>query len=93
VDPEGVVKSWNMEAENLLGYRASEILGRHYYTIVPEELRGEIEEKRREALKEACVKFETLRLHKDGRRIPLNLTISAVNLSLTVFKCLSPWRF
>jgi len=78
VDLEGVVKSWNRGAENLLGYRASEILGRHYHIIVPEELRGEIEEKRREALKEACVRFETLRLHKDGSKIPVDLTISVV---------------
>jgi PAS domain S-box-containing protein len=78
IDREGVVRSWNRGAERMLGYRAEEIIGKHYHILVPEELRGEVEEKRREAFEKGSVRFETQRLHKDGRRIPIDLTISVI---------------
>jgi PAS domain S-box-containing protein len=78
IDLKGVVRSWNRGAKRMLGYKAREIVGRHFYMIVPEDLRGEVEGKREEALKKGSVRFETQRLHKDGNRIPVDLTISVI---------------
>jgi PAS domain S-box-containing protein len=78
IDLEGVIRSWNRGAEELLGYRAEEIIGKHYYTIIPEELRWEVEELRKKAIKEGRARAETYRLHKDGRKIPVDLTISPI---------------
>lgn len=79
IDLNGILTSWNKGAEDIFGYRAKEIVGKHYYKIVPKERRKEIEELRKKALKKGYVRnYETYRLHKDGRKIPVNLTISVI---------------
>ncbi|RMF89123.1 MAG: PAS domain S-box protein [Methanobacteriota archaeon] len=79
VDLEGRVVFWNKGAESLFGYQREEILGRHYHVIVPEELRDEAEEMRKEALKAGFVRnYETYRLRKDGAEVPVNITLSLV---------------
>jgi PAS domain S-box-containing protein len=78
IDLNGVIRSWNRGAERLLGYKAEEIIGKHYYKIIPKELRKEVEGLRKEALEKGFARKETYRLHKDGRKIPVDLTISVV---------------
>jgi PAS domain S-box-containing protein len=39
LDPEGRVVSWNAGAERIKGYRAPEIIGRHFSVFYPEEAR------------------------------------------------------
>jgi PAS domain S-box-containing protein len=76
---EGRVNSWNAGAMRLFGYTAEEMMGKPITTIIPPELQDEerqILEKVRRG--ERIDHFETTRLTKDGRRIPISLTVSPV---------------
>jgi PAS domain S-box-containing protein len=78
--PEGIVTSWNPGAERLFGYTAEEMLGREAASlIVPPECRQE-----RSALADTfgqaqpITEFETVRLHKSGRRMDISLSLSSI---------------
>ncbi len=76
---DGSIISWNKGAERLYGYTAEEIVGKPLTRLVPadhpDELPGLMERIRRG---ERIEHFETVRLHKDGRRIDVSLTISPI---------------
>jgi PAS domain S-box-containing protein len=75
----GVVTSWNPAATRLYGYTAAEIVGRPITTIIPPELHEEEERiLARVRSGERVDHFETIRLAKDGRRIPVSLMFSPV---------------
>ena len=76
---DGVITSWNAEAERLFGYDADEIVGKSLLTLVPEE--------RVELAREAIAKllrgefygqYETIRTRKDGVRLDVELTVSPI---------------
>jgi len=76
---DGVIVCWNSAAEALFGYTAKEIIGRPITTIIPPERAEE------EALilgrirqGEKLVHFDTERKCKNGRIIPVSLTISPI---------------
>ncbi len=76
---EGTIVSWNAGAERIFGYAPDEIIGQSILRIIPPELHGE------ETTIIQCVSagkriehFETERLTKDGRRIPISLTVSPI---------------
>lgn len=78
-DLNSIVTSWNKSAEAMFGYTAEEIIGKPIALIMPPELRDE------EPLILARIKagnriehFETERLHKNGERIPISLTVSPI---------------
>lgn len=80
LNPAGQVTSWNQGAERIKGYRADEIIGRHFSTFyVPEDverrkpLRALAEAKRRGRYEE-----EGWRLRKDGSRFMANVLITAL---------------
>jgi len=71
------IVSWNQGAEQVYGYSAEEMLGRHISVLVPAGLENELEAitegiRRGERVKS----FETTRRCKDGRLIHVSLTIS-----------------
>jgi PAS domain S-box-containing protein len=70
LDPEGRVVSWNPGAERVLGYKETEMLGRHYSCLfTPEDsMRGEPEQELGTASKAG--RSEDVRWHvrKDGTR-------------------------
>jgi PAS domain S-box-containing protein len=74
---DGRITSWNQAAERLLGYTATEIVGKPLTTIIPPELHEE-EQRNLERLwrGERVEHFDTVRLAKNGRRIEVSLTIS-----------------
>jgi PAS domain S-box-containing protein len=78
VDLEGRFEFWNTGAEALFGYKGEEIIGDNFHKFVPTELREEAEVKRRLALKKGSVRFETIRLKKDGTRVPVDMTLTAI---------------
>jgi PAS domain S-box-containing protein len=74
---DGMIQTWNAAAERLFGYTAEEAIGRHISLVIPPERIAEEDQiianlragKRIEH-------FETERVHSDGHRIVVSLTIS-----------------
>jgi PAS domain S-box-containing protein len=79
---DGIIRSWNAGATRLFGYKAEEVTGKPITIIIPVDLQQE-ERQILEKLKrgERIDHFETLRVTKDGRRIPVSLTVSPVRNS------------
>lgn len=75
----GRILTWNAGAERLFGYSASEVIGQSITLLIPSERQGE-EQSILERLSrgERIEHFETVRVTKDGRRIPISLTISPI---------------
>jgi len=77
---DGTIQSWNAGAERLFGYTAQEAVGRHVSLIIPQD-RMQEEDRIIATLKEGkrVDHFETERKRRDGRRIPVSLTISPIH--------------
>jgi PAS domain S-box-containing protein len=76
---DGIITSWNKSAERLFGYAASEAIGQSIFIIIPADRRDEeAEVLARLRRGERTDHFETVRQAKDGRLIPVSLTISPV---------------
>lgn len=76
-DLDGTIRSWNGAAERLLGYTASEIIGKSILTIIPRErLSEETEIITRIRKGERIEHYETVRRHKDGSLVDLSITVS-----------------
>jgi PAS domain S-box-containing protein len=78
-DLDGTITSWNHAAERLYGYRADEIIGRHLGILCPPEIAGESDRLLEKVQGgETVENYDTVRLDKNGRRIPVSLTYSPV---------------
>jgi PAS domain S-box-containing protein len=80
IDPRGYIESWNMGAEKIKGYKADEIIGKHFSIFYPEE---EIQrDKPGYELKVAAevgrFEDEGWRIRKDGSRFWANVLITAL---------------
>jgi two-component system, chemotaxis family, CheB/CheR fusion protein len=76
---DGVIQSWNRGAEELYGYVAGEVVGKHVDTIVPPERRDELATiMARLRRGERVQQLETVRLRKDGTRVDVAVTVSPV---------------
>jgi PAS domain S-box-containing protein len=77
---EGVVASWNTGAERIKGYKASEIVGRHFSTFYPQEAvaRGWPDFELKEAARLGRFEDEGWRVRKDGTLFWANVVISAL---------------
>lgn len=76
---KGVITSWNKGAERLFGYKEKEAIGRHISLIIPvnrlkeeEFIISEISQGRK------IDHFETIRLTKKRKEVPISLTISPI---------------
>jgi PAS domain S-box-containing protein len=80
LDPRGYIISWNLGAERIKGYAASEIIGKHFSIFYPAEdiAAGKPPWELTEA--ERCGRFEDegWRLRKDGSRFWANVIITAL---------------
>lgn len=80
LDPKGYISSWNQGAENIKGYKAEEIIGKHisaFYT--PENRQQKRPDKLlRKARTHGEVVDEGWRVKKDGSRFWANVTITAI---------------
>jgi PAS domain S-box-containing protein len=74
MDLEGIINVWNTSAENLFGYGAQEILGRHIFVLVPAERHAEMLR-----MLESCKQgrplsqFETVRKNRLQEKIPISV--------------------
>jgi PAS domain S-box-containing protein len=78
-DLNGIITSWNAAAQRLFGYTAAEAIGRPVTMLIPADRQDEdplILGRIRRG--EHIEHFETVRIRKDGRAIPISLTISPV---------------
>ena len=80
LDLEGHVTSWNPGAERIKGYRAEEILGRHFSIFYPPEdiERGIPDTQLREALLISRVTDEGWRIRKDGSQFWADGSLAAI---------------
>ncbi len=79
-EPDGAIVSWNAASERLYGYGVGEAVGRPILMLVeperhdfwraalPDMLAGKLFEQ-----------YETVRVHKTGRRIDVSLTVSPIH--------------
>ena len=76
-DFTGIITSWNTGAEKIFGYTAAEMEGTSIMRLIPTDRQGEetmILGKIKQG--ERVEHFETIRLAKDGRPIPVSVTVS-----------------
>lgn len=80
LDATGRVMSWNPGAERFKGYRAHEIIGRHFSTFYPpdEIAAGKPEWELEVAARDGRFEDEGWRLRKDGTRFWANVVITAL---------------
>ena len=80
LDPTGHVASWNAGAERFKGYRAEEIIGKHFSCFYPAEAiqRGLPEQELKVAAKEGRFEDESWRVRKDGGKFWASVIISAL---------------
>lgn len=80
MDPKGIIVSWNSGAERMKGYRADEIIGRHFSRFYPsQDVRaGKPAEELRVAAAAGHVEDEGWRVRKDGSRFWASVVITAV---------------
>jgi PAS domain S-box-containing protein len=78
-DLDGIITDWNAGAERMLGYSTSEMLGKNITMVVPTEY---VDEERAILAKVArgdrVEHFETVRMDKRGRRVPISLSVSPI---------------
>jgi len=78
-DRMGRITYWNAAAERLFGYSATEIIGQFISRIIPPARAGEeVAILDRVGSGEYLAHFETERMTKDGRIIPVSLTLSPI---------------
>jgi PAS domain S-box-containing protein len=79
VDLDGTIATWNRGAEKLLGYGPDEVIGQPVTMLIPAERQSEapeiLERMRRGEHVKHC---ETVRLSKDGRPVPVSLSVSPI---------------
>jgi len=80
LDPTGHVVSWNAGAERFKGYRAEEIIGKHFSCFYPADAiqRGVPEQELKVAAKDGRFEDEGWRVRKDGKQFWANVVISAL---------------
>lgn len=80
LDPTGRVLTWNEGAQRLKGYRADEIIGKHFSTFYPEDLKsvGHPEKELEIAKAEGRYEEEGWRVRKDGALFWANVVITAI---------------
>ncbi|MGC2279275.1 MAG: sigma 54-interacting transcriptional regulator [Candidatus Acidiferrales bacterium] len=81
IDPNGLVRSWNPGAQRIKGYRAEEIIGKHFSQFyTPEDIEaGKPEQAVKTAAEQGAYEAEGWRVRKDGSRFWANVILTAVH--------------
>jgi PAS domain S-box-containing protein len=80
LDPDGYVTSWNPGAERIKGFRAGEVIGKHFSIFyTPEDVKkGEPQLSLQNAVQDGHFENEGWRLRKDGTRYWANVVITPI---------------
>jgi PAS domain S-box-containing protein len=83
-DREGIIRFWNIGAEQLLGYSSAEAVGQSLDLIIPENLRARHGDGYRQVMVSGETKYKTGLLsapgvRKDGSRVSLEFSIILLN--------------
>jgi PAS domain S-box-containing protein len=80
LDPEGRIASWNSGAQRIKGYRAAEVIGRHFSLFYPPAAVAarHPEHELEIAVREGRYEEEGWRVRKDGQLFWANVVITAV---------------
>jgi PAS domain S-box-containing protein len=80
LSPQGHVVSWNKGAERIKGYKADEIIGKHFSCFYPPEAiaQGKPEQELRTAMEQGHANEEGWRVRKDGQQFWANVEITAI---------------
>lgn len=81
LDPDGRVATWNAGAEKIKGYRADEVLGKHFSIFYdPVDVRrGKCELELTSAARDGRYEDEGWRIRKDGQRMWVNAVLTALH--------------
>ncbi|HZP32528.1 MAG TPA: PAS domain S-box protein [Candidatus Acidoferrales bacterium] len=81
LDPEGRINSWNEGAELIHGYKAGEVIGKHFAIIYPEEdlRRGKPAWELEVASRTGRFEDHGWRVRKDGTRFWANVIVTALH--------------
>ena len=76
---DGTILDWNQGAEQLLGYRAAEVVGRSIKIALQPDRAEDFERAKAELLRGAPVyNYETVRVHRDGTLIDVAMTVAPI---------------
>jgi PAS domain S-box-containing protein len=76
---DGIITSWNSAAERIFGHTAEDVIGQSIYILIPpERVEEEVGILARLRRGERVEHFETVRMHKNGARLDVSLTISPI---------------
>jgi PAS domain S-box-containing protein len=79
LDPGGHITSWNSGAERIKGYRADEVIGRHFSMFYPPETKDTLPPRELAVARdEGRVEDESWRVRRDGRLFWANVVITAL---------------
>jgi PAS domain S-box-containing protein len=78
VAPDGAVTTWNEGAEQMFGYPAGEVVGRHNSLFVPADDDATAAALQRAAGGEPSGQFEDEWLHRDGHGVEVSVTASPI---------------
>jgi two-component system CheB/CheR fusion protein len=77
--PDGTVTAWNAASERMFGFTAAEVVGTRFSVPSPPDRLDDVPPAVAAVLRGERVRpFETERLHKEGRRIHVSVSISAI---------------
>lgn len=82
IDNDGTILSWNKGAKKMYGYHAEEAIGKNISILIPTHKHGElgcIMDRVNE--NQLICNFETVREGKNGKNIPVSVTISPIKNS------------
>ena len=76
---DGIITSWNQAAEKLYGYTANEMIGKPISVVIPTDHMSEFQQildrlRRGERIEHR----DTVRLHKDGTRLDVDVTVAPI---------------
>ena len=85
IDEHGIIQSANPALEKILGYAPEEVIGENVYLLMPEPERSEHDHHIERYLRTGQARIigterEVNGQHKDGKRIPLDLSINEYNV-------------